>query len=64
MAEIIQAPPIGTNLDDLTRKMQQLCNLVNKMITNIPADSTASDVAGVVSDLNSLQDVFKALNGN
>jgi hypothetical protein len=57
MAEkkVIQAPP-----DDKWK--MQASNLFNKMIGNIPDDSTAVDVAGVVADLNELLGVLRGLN--
>lgn len=63
MAEIIQAPAIGTNTEQLTKTVAQLCNLVNKLVGAVPVDSTASDVAGIVSDHNDLLAVLRGING-
>ena len=53
--KIVLRPPA----DDEWKR--QVSALFNKMISNIPADSTASDVAGVVSDLNDLLAVLRGL---
>ena len=61
--EIIQSPAPGASIEEVTRKVQQLCNLVNKLVSNVPVDSTAADVPGVVTDINALLAVLRALNG-
>lgn len=45
-------PPAGEN--ELEKFYQELCRIVNKKRPVIPDDSTASDVAGIVSDFNDL----------
>ena len=61
--ETIQSPRPGESLEQLTKTVQQLCNLVNKLIGSVPIDSVAGDVAGVVTDLNALLAVLRGLNG-
>ena len=61
--EIIQAPPDGTSLQQLTRTVQQLCNFVNKFVAAVPTDSTAADVPGTVADLNELLAALRGLDG-
>lgn len=63
MAEIIQSPKDGSNIEDITKKCQQICNFLNKLVSNVPTDSIASDVAGIVSDFNNLLAELRALNG-
>ena len=63
MAEIIESPPHGATLEQVTKKVQQLCNLVNKLVANVPDDSTASNTAEMVVDFNALLAVLSALNG-
>ena len=61
--EIIQSPSPGASLEEVNRKVQQLCNLANKLVANVPSDSTASDVPGAVADFNALLAVLRGLNG-
>lgn len=41
---------------------RQVAAMFNKLIGNVPDDSTASDVAGVVADLNELLAMLRGLN--
>ena len=41
----------------------QASNIINKLVGGIPSDSTASDVAGIVSDFNALLAVLRGLDG-
>jgi hypothetical protein len=50
------------SVDALLRWSEQVSRVINNLVSNIPADSTAVDVAGVVSDLNDLQDVIRDLD--
>lgn len=42
------------NKNEMGRFLQELCRIVNKKTPTIPSDSTASDVAGIVADFNTL----------
>jgi hypothetical protein len=46
----------------IQRWAEQVTRVINNLVSNIPDDSTAVDVAGVVADLNSLQDAIKGLD--
>jgi hypothetical protein len=42
---------------------RQVAALLGKLVGNTPADSTASDVAGIVADFNALLAVLRGLDG-
>lgn len=48
-------------LSALQRFAEQVSRVINNLVSNIPSDSTAANVAEVVVDLNSLQDVLRDL---
>lgn len=48
-------------LSALQRFAEQVSRVINNLVSNIPSDSTAANVAEVVADLNSLQDVLRDL---
>lgn len=50
MSDFVTPPGKGEE----ERFYQELCRVVNKKRPVIPDDSTASDVAGIVSDFNTL----------
>lgn len=52
-------PPHEITTESLRAFITELCNVLNSRFGNIPDDSTASDVSGVVSDLNDLLDVLR-----
>lgn len=66
MKELIRPPSRGIDdkgsIDAIMKWAQQVSRVINNIVSNIPADSTAVDVAGVVSDLNDFQDVLRELN--
>ena len=41
---------------------RQASNLINKLVSNIPANSVAADVAALRSDFNALLVVLRGLN--
>jgi len=49
-------------VDELNRKMRETIRFVDNLVNAIPADSTASDIPGVVSDFNALLDKLRTLN--
>ena len=51
MADTLRPPE---NESELERFYQELCRVVNKKKPVVPDDSTASDIAGIVSDFNDL----------
>lgn len=51
MSDFITPPKDKSEVDKFH---QELCRIVNKKRPTIPSDSTASDVAGIVSDFNTL----------
>jgi len=51
MSDFITPP---ANEAEKERFFQELCRIVNKKTPVIPSDSTASDVAGIVADFNTL----------
>ena len=66
-------PPIPLNRDNsvdsirlsvvgIQRWSEQVSRAINNLVSNIPTDSTAVDVAGVVSDLNDLLAVLRGLD--
>jgi hypothetical protein len=57
MAKEVLRPPAG---DEFKR---QVARLLNKLVGNTPADSTAVDVAGIVADFNALLAVLRGLDG-
>jgi hypothetical protein len=52
-------PPREINDQTLRIFFRDLCEVINQRFGNIPDDSTASDVPGVVIDLNALQDILR-----
>jgi hypothetical protein len=57
--KIIIAPPREITNETLRRFINELCDVINSRFGNIPDDSTASDAAGAVDDLNALQDILR-----
>lgn len=53
---------INAAVDGLIRWADQVSRVINNLVSNIPSDSTASDVPGVVSDLNDLLAVLRNLD--
>lgn len=51
MSDFLKPPD---NQGEIERFRQELCRIMNKRRLAVPDDSTASDVAGIVSDFNSL----------
>ena len=49
-------------IETIQRWAESISRVINNLVSNIPSDSTAVDVAGVVSDLNSLQGALRDLN--
>lgn len=41
---------------------EQISRVINNLVSNIPSDSTAVDVAGIVSDFNDLLAVLRGLS--
>lgn len=58
MKIIIKPPPEITN-ESLRSFIVELCDIINQRFGNIPSDSTATDVTGVVADLNDLLEVLR-----
>lgn len=50
MSDFITPP----NQHELPRWYQDICRIINKRSVVVPSDSTAVDVAGIVSDFNDL----------
>lgn len=46
----------------LQRWAEQVSRVVNNLVSNIPIDSTASDVPGIVSDFNDLLAELRGLS--
>jgi hypothetical protein len=61
MASVITSP-LTSDPKELKRVLSGVCNILNKLITALPSDSTASDVAGIVSDYNDLLAFIRSLN--
>jgi hypothetical protein len=49
-------------INGLVRWAESVSRVINHIVNDMPDDSTASDVAGIVSDFNDLLDVFRDLN--
>lgn len=49
-------------VDALQRWAEQASRVINNLVSNIPADSTASDVAGIVADFNALLAILRGLD--
>ena len=62
MARDAIVPPRTDDPKERERFYKNVCRIINSMINSIPADSTAVDVAGVVSDLNDLQDAIRGIS--
>lgn len=66
MKEVIRTPIERINPEETVKNILRwagnVTRLINKLVDTIPDDSTATDVAGVVSDLNDLQDVLRDLD--
>lgn len=58
MKTIISPPPVINN-ETLISFLQEICDVINMRLGNIPDDSTATDVTGAVSDLNALMEVLR-----
>ena len=59
MAREAIVPPRTDDPVELQEFYRNICRFINNLIAAIPADSTAVDVAGVVADLNALQDSIR-----
>jgi hypothetical protein len=57
--KILITPPREINEYTIRNFFVTVCNVINKRLGNIPDDSEATDVAGVVEDLNALQDILR-----
>lgn len=55
-------PEIAIVIDELSRWSVEVTRALNNLVSVIPDDSTASDVAGVVADLNSLLGELRTLS--
>lgn len=53
---------VTITLDALVKWAEQVTNVINNLVANTPDDSTASDVAGIVSDFNDLLAVLRGLS--
>jgi hypothetical protein len=62
MARNALVPPRTDDEIERRRFYQSVARIINHLVSSIPDDSTASDVAGVVADLNSLQDAIKDIS--
>lgn len=62
MAREAIVPPRTDDPGERSIFYSNVCRIINDLVSSVPADSTASDVAGVVADLNSLQDALKAIS--
>ena len=62
MAREALVPPRTDDPEERRQFYSNVCRIINDLIASIPADSTAVDVAGVVSDLNDLQDAIKEIS--
>jgi hypothetical protein len=51
MSDFVKPPD---NTEEIEKYRQEMCRILNKKTPVIPSDSTASDVAGIVADFNSL----------
>lgn len=49
-------------IEGLNRWAEQTSRVINNLVNNTPADSTASDVPGIVADFNALLAVIRALS--
>jgi hypothetical protein len=56
----ILAPPMSDAGIKIFNK--QVATVINKLVGNCPADSTAVDVSGVVADLNALLALIRGLS--
>jgi hypothetical protein len=59
MARDVIVPPRTDDPYEVRKFYLSICQVINNLVNAIPADSTASNVAEVVSDLNDLQDAIK-----
>lgn len=62
MAEKKVISPIQSKEYPVTIYSQQNSNLWNKLVGNIPVDSTAANVAELVTDLNALLAILRGLS--
>jgi hypothetical protein len=61
-ARKVLTPPLTNGPEDARRFNDNVCRVLNNLVLSIPGDSTAIDVAGVVSDLNDLLAALRVLS--
>ena len=62
MAREAIVPPRTDDKVERDRFYRSVARIINHLISSIPDDSTASDIPGVVADLNSLQDAIREIS--
>ena len=55
----IVSPPAEITNETLKSFLEKLCEEFNRRLGNIPSNSSASDIAGAVQDLNKLLDILR-----